>query len=155
MNVIKRPNFEIIYHWAEGSVPPPYHYEYSIKIQEDRTGIVTFRPDYDLESVPVWNRFFTIPQEVNSHLYDLLESGEFYTYEWKQGLEINVGGSHEWCDGTFENHEFHIPTGLIPTDTEKAVSLYLILKKLGPTDMWEDLEQMRKEYINTYFQAKR
>jgi hypothetical protein len=150
----QKPKFEIVYHWMEGSVMPPYHYEYSIKIQEDRTGIVTYRPDYDLDDVPVWNRYFIIPQELYSRLYDLLESGEFYAYEWKQGLEIIVGGSQEWCDGTFENHKFHIPAGLTREDAGKAGALYLLFKQLGPEEMWDDLDRMRKEYIIGYFQGQ-
>ncbi len=57
--------------------------------------IVTYRPDYDLEGVPVWNRYFTIPQDLYSRLYDLLESGEFYVYEWKQA----IGYKCRWKSG--------------------------------------------------------
>jgi hypothetical protein len=149
-----KPKFEIVYHWTEGSVPPPYHYEFSIKIQEDRTGIVSYRPDYDLKDVPVWNRYFTIPQELYSRLYDLLVSSEFSSYVWKQGLEIYVGGSQEWCDGIIENHVFHIPTGLTREDVDKARPLYLLFMQLGPEEMWDDLEQMRKEYMTRFFQGK-
>jgi hypothetical protein len=149
----QKPKFEIVYHWMEGSVPPPYHYEYSIKIQEDRTGIVSYRPDYDLEGVPVWNRYFTIPQELHSRLNDLLESGKFYNYVWEQALEKNVGGSLEWCDGIIENHEFHIPTELTRGDADKAGPLYLLFKHLGPDEMWDDLDQMRKEYMTRFFQG--
>jgi hypothetical protein len=149
-----KPKFEIVYHWTEGSVPPPYHYEFSIKIQEDRTGIVSYRPDYDLKDVPVWNRYFTIPQELYSRLYDLLVSSEFSSYVWKQGLEIYVGGSQEWCDGIIENHVFHIPTGLTREDVDKARPLYLLFMQLGPEEMWDDLEQRRKEYMTRFFQGK-
>jgi hypothetical protein len=151
----QKPKFEIVYHWTEGSVPPPYHYEFSIKIQEDRTGVVTYRPDYDLEDVPVWHRYFNIPQELYSRLDDLLKSEGFYHYAWTQEIEINVGGSQEWCDGIVENHEFHIPTELTRGDTNKAGSLYSIIRQLGPEEMWEDLEQMRKEYMTSFFQGKR
>jgi hypothetical protein len=152
MTIPHKTKFEIVYHWTEGSVPPPYYYEYSIKILEDRTGIVTYRPDYDLEGVPLWNRYFTIPQELYSSLYNLLVSSEFYAYAWNQALEINVGGSQEWCEGIIENHEFHIPAELTQEDAERVGTLYLIFKQLGPEEMWEDLEQMRKEYMNKYFQ---
>jgi hypothetical protein len=154
MNVSYQPKVEIIYHWAEGSVPPPYHYEYSIKIQEDRTGIVSYRPDYDLKDVPVWNRYFIIPQELFFHLYDLMVSEEFYKHEWKQAIDINAGGSLEWCDGTIENHVFHIPTGLAREDVDKAGPLYILLRQLGPDEMWDDLKQMRNEYMNRFFQEQ-
>lgn len=154
MIVSQKTKFEIVYHWTEGSVPPPYHYEYSIKIQEDRTGIVSYRPDYDLKDVPVWNRYFIIPQELFSQLYDLIESDGFYKHEWKQAIEIIVGGSQEWCDGIIENHEFHIPTGLAREDSDKTGPLYLLLRQLGPDEMWDDLQQMRKEYKNRFFQEK-
>ncbi len=128
MNVPQQPKFEIIYHWTEGSVPPPYHYDYSVEIQEDRTGIVSYRPDYDLEGVPVWNRYFTIPHDLFSRLHDLLESDGFYKLCWKQALKIIVGGSQEWCDGIIENNEFHIPAGLTREDADKARPLYLLFK---------------------------
>jgi hypothetical protein len=155
MNINTKPKFEITYQWSEGSVPSPYHYEYSIKIQEDRICVVTYRPDYDVEGVPVWHRYFIIPQGLYSSLYDLLETGGFYKISWKQGLAVNLGGSQEWCDGIIKNHEFHIPTGLIREDAGKVEPLYILFKQLGPEDMWADLEQMRKEYMNKYFQANR
>ena len=55
---------------------------------------------------------------------------------------------------SIENHEFHIPTGLTREDADKAGPLYLIIKHLGPDEMWDDLEQMRKEYITRFFQGK-
>lgn len=154
MSTPLKPKFEIVYHWTEGSVPPPYHYEFSIKIQEDRTGIVTYRPDYDLEDVPVWHRYFTISTELYSRLYDLLKSDGFYNYVWTQEIEINVGGSQEWCDGIIESLEFLIPTGLTREDADKAGLLYVIFMKLGPEEMWDDLEHMRKEYMTRFFQGK-
>jgi hypothetical protein len=154
MTVLQKPKFEIVYHWTEGSVPPPYHYEYSIKVQEDRTGIVSYRPDYDLDGVPIWNRHFTIPQELFSRIYDLIESGGFCNYVWELALEKNVGGSQEWCDGIIETHEFHIPAELNREQTDKTGPLYLLIKHLGPEEMWSDLEQMRKEYMTRFFQGQ-
>src|SRR5690242_15643215 len=51
----ERPaDFTASYHWAEGSLPPPFHYEYTIDVAADGTVTLTYVPDYPNEGVPEW-----------------------------------------------------------------------------------------------------
>ena len=42
-------DFNVIYEWQEGSLPPPYHYEYTITIKADGQGQIVMIPDYRLQ----------------------------------------------------------------------------------------------------------
>ncbi|HUT36408.1 MAG TPA: hypothetical protein VNE39_23175 [Planctomycetota bacterium] len=47
-------DFGFRYDWREGSLPPPYHYEYTISVSPEGEGTIVFRPDYPEHDVPAW-----------------------------------------------------------------------------------------------------
>src|SRR5690554_3169233 len=51
-------DFQIEYEWHEGSLPPPYHYEYTIRIGPGAQGEIVFLPDYPSDDTPVWTEPF-------------------------------------------------------------------------------------------------
>ena len=39
-------DFHLVYNWAEGSLPPPYHYAYVIEVEADGAGVIRMTADY-------------------------------------------------------------------------------------------------------------
>ena len=63
-------DFTLQYDWCAGSMPPPYHYEYTIRIGPDLQGEIVFHPDYPGLGAPEWIESFDVAEES----LDVLES---------------------------------------------------------------------------------
>lgn len=82
----------VVYELNEVSVPPPYYYEYVLRVESDGKAQVLFRPDYPAHDPPIWVETFSIPPEQCRRLEALI----FKTVaEGHQSLTENgcVGGS--------------------------------------------------------------
>ena len=66
------------YDWGAGSMPPPYHYEYTIRIGPGLQGEIVFYPDYPGQGTPVWTEPFDADQEALDALYALVSPRDQY-----------------------------------------------------------------------------
>jgi len=53
-------DFALVYSWREGSLPPPYHYSYTISLQPDGAGELVFVPGYSGGETPIWTETFSV-----------------------------------------------------------------------------------------------
>ncbi|HMP41352.1 MAG TPA: hypothetical protein PKA05_13295, partial [Roseiflexaceae bacterium] len=68
----QRPaDFALVYQWREGSLPPPYHYEYDIELQPSGLGEIRMRPDYPADGVPLWIESFSLSDSQLDSLYQV------------------------------------------------------------------------------------
>jgi hypothetical protein len=76
-----RPNdFGVEYSWREGSLPPPYHYEYTVIIKPSSLGEIALTPDYPSTTVPKWTEYFNVEEQALNDLYRVMvENGLFNT----------------------------------------------------------------------------
>ena len=59
-----RPDdFGVEYEWREGSLPPPYHYEYTVIIKPSSQSEIVLTPDYPSITVPKWTEFFKVEEQ--------------------------------------------------------------------------------------------
>src|SRR5687768_8853812 len=65
-------DFRVQYHWSEGSLPPPYHSEYTIRLGPGLQGEIEFQPDYPSGDTPIWIETFEIEDEDLEKLYALM-----------------------------------------------------------------------------------
>lgn len=135
------------YEWREGSLPPPYHYEYSIRLQSDGAGEVTMVPDYAGDEVPVWSEPFSVSREQVAQLYGVIVDRGLFSQTWRELEDPPVGGSSEMMSVVANGRIVTIPAFLPPDQRERAEDLYAALRSLVPTAVFAGLEARRAAYV--------
>jgi hypothetical protein len=135
------------YDWCAGSMPPPYHYEYTIRIGPGSVGEVVFCPDYPGQDTPVWTEPFEVADEALGALHALVTE-RVLGREWVKVEDGPVGGSLEWMSGTMGGEGFRVPTQV--DDPEAIEPVYVAIKELVPQDVWDSLMARRERYEREY-----
>src|SRR5437868_3467532 len=86
-------DFSVDYEWRAGTMPPPYHYEYSVHIGPGTKGEMILVPDYPGDKVPVWTEAFTLKPEAVTKLYQLMVKRSVFTRTWHEQTRPPIGGS--------------------------------------------------------------
>jgi hypothetical protein len=136
----------ITYEWREGSLPPPYHYEYSIRLQADGSGEVTMIPDYPGEGVPVWNEPFTVAPAALNQMYATMQASGLLSERWSELDDPPVGGSSANMTVVAAGRTVTIPAFLPPAQQGRAETIYATLRGVVPQAIFDDLEARRAAY---------
>jgi hypothetical protein len=136
-------DFTIQYDWCEGSVPPPYHYEYTIRIGPGPEGEMVFYPDYPGHGTPVWAEPFDVGEEPLDGLYTLVAE-RVLGKEWVEIRDGTVGGSLEWLKGTANGKSFRVPSRI--AEPGAVAPVYAAIKALVPDAVWAKLTAQREQY---------
>jgi hypothetical protein len=150
--MMARPaDFSIEYNWSEGSLPPPHHYEYLIRLLSSGPGQVVFWPDYPgFAGVPEWAERFNPSPEQLDQLYRIMLDQGLLTEEWRAEADPPVGGSSEWMAVTADDRQIVIPAFVRTEQSAAASAIYSALRSLVPDSIWEKLAEQRQEYIEAY-----
>ncbi|HEY0734249.1 MAG TPA: hypothetical protein VGD69_05045 [Herpetosiphonaceae bacterium] len=143
----QRPDdFALVYDWREGSLPPPYHYEYSITLTPKGNCELIMIPDYPASDVPQWRELFQVPVADRDRLYQqLLELGLF-SQSWRAETNPRVGGSTADLTVVANETKFEIPSQVVESQEAKAEEIYAAIKAIVPSETWAKLEGQLKEY---------
>lgn len=147
----KRPgDFSVEYGWAEGSLPPPYHYEYGINIQPDGKSQITFVPDYPSASAPKWVESFTVSGAKLDGLYRLMAEEGLFTREWKQTDSPPTGAPSHSLTVTAGGKTFGVRDYLIPEQEPAASAMFEAVEALVPGDIRASLKARRQQYVQEH-----
>ena len=140
-------DFSVEYSWFEGSVAPPFHYEYDIEVRRDGSGTIRYRPDYG--STPEWVEAFSVSEGELEALYTLMIDQEIFDRTWREDPEPPVGGPVARMDVTAAGEVTEVPT-----DPASGGSLlepvYAAIEDLVPQAIWDDLEARRSRFMEEY-----
>lgn len=104
-----RPDdFGVEYEWREGSLPPPYHYEYTIIIKPSNRGEIVLTPDHPSNTVPKWTEFFKVEEQGLNDLYRVMVENGLFTRKWRQLNVVPVGGSNQMLVVTVQGKRFKV-----------------------------------------------
>jgi len=134
------------YEWREGSVPPPYHYEYTVRLGPGGQGEVVFRPDYAQHDPPVWTEAFSVPGEALAGLYALLAEAGVFTRRWRRSPRLPIGGSTAWLEATAGGRTVTVPAGLAQSQAAAIGAVYEAIRGLVPGAIWAKLLARRDDY---------
>jgi hypothetical protein len=140
-------DFAVRYDWCAGSMPPPYHYEYTIRIGPGPVGEVVFSPDYPGQDAPVWTEGFDVNEAALDALYHLV-ADRVLGREFAKVEDGPVGGSLAWMSGTVGGEPFRVPTQI--EEPERVEPVYAAIKELVPRDLWDSLLARREQYERDY-----
>ena len=147
---VRPEDFSIQYWWREGSVPPPYHYEYSIYLGPGSMGKVIFYPDYPMDKPPVWTETFSIDDKALNELYDLIIEKGLFDKRWSEIEDPPVGGSLEWLEVVA--HECHIVVPSAINEYQVVNDVYSMIRSLVPKRLWSKLMRQRDQYQRKYLE---
>ncbi|HTP07764.1 MAG TPA: hypothetical protein VMP08_05910, partial [Anaerolineae bacterium] len=118
---ITRPtDFNLVYEWQEGSLPPPYHYEYTITIDPAGQGQLVMVPDYAFNDPPQWTEAFTLTPALLDQFYQYLFDKGLFDQHWQAQEQPPVGGSYDSLHVTAHGQQITIPSFVIPTQASAA-----------------------------------
>ena len=134
-------------------MPPPAHFEYTIRITRDG-GEIVFCPDYPSHQPPIWKERFVVPMDKLDSLYDLFVDKQILTRRWRSTDNHAVGGSLEFLDVTAKGVSISVPCHLNPRDAALLREMYDAIRALVPPNLWDHLQTRREKFQGEYF-AKR
>lgn len=147
------PNdFTVRYKWREGSVPPPYYYEYTISVSRGSAGKIDFLPDYPIHDPPVWTETFDVAGEALNRLYTLMVEKGVFTKSWTEIDDGRIGGSLQWMELTVGGEEFLVPSVIEEAGIIKEV--YDAIKALVPQGIWDALMAQREQFQRSYLEEQ-
>ena len=147
-------DFRIRYEWQAGSLPPPYHYEYTIQIGPAPEGEVEFRPDYSFNDPPVWTERFDVAEQDLTRLHELMADKGIFSKRWQPSEQVLVGGGAQWAEISANGKQYIIPSQLDPELTEKMGEMYEAIRALVPEATWKKLKVKHKDYEREYLEKR-
>lgn len=145
--VFKLDDLVLRYHWREGSIPPPYHYEYDIRIGPGKDGDIVFHPDYPGKDTPTWTEPFTITDAQRASLIQLVRDNQISTRQWHPLQSPRIGGSLASMDVSAGDLRVSVPSQLEDADAAIAGTIYDAVRALVPQVIWDSLMQRREQYM--------
>jgi hypothetical protein len=144
----QRPeDFRVLYQWYEGSMPPPYYYQYSIELDATGTAWVTLTPDYPSPNVPSFTENFTVSEQQLDDLFQLMQEQGMMQRTWRTDSDPPVGGSSEALTVTAGGQQYLIPSYPVSNQRQAAGEIISAVKALVPQEIWERLDGLREDYV--------
>ena len=140
-------DFKVIYDWQEGSLPPPYHYEYIVTLAPDGQGQIVMVPDYAFSHPPTWTETFTVTSAQLDQFYRLLVDQGLFTQRWQAQSSPPVGGSSDSLTVNAHGQQIIIPTFVIHAQASAAEDIATALHALAPRELWDKLDAKREQYM--------
>jgi len=146
-----RPDdFHVTYKWQEGSLPPPYHYEYTIIISPTGQGQIVMIPDYSMNEPPTWTETFTASVEEMDTLYSTLVANGLLTRRWRAQDSPPVGGSSQSVTVLVRERQIVIPSFVLPAHESSAAAIYAAIEAFVPQEIWNKLDAQREQYVQKH-----
>ena len=146
----KPDDFRVEYNWREGSLPPPYHYEYTVILKSSGQSEIVLIPDYPAADVPKWVENFNVTeQDLNALSRVMVENGLF-TRKWQQLDAAPVGGSNQTLVVTAQGKRIKVEDYLISEQQVSAKVMYAAVHALVPKEIWERLQARRSKYMQEH-----
>ena len=143
----QRPDdFAVAYDWREGSLPPPYHYEYSITLNAEGLCEIIMMPGYGRAEVPRWEERFEVPVADRDRLYQQFLDLGLFTQSWREPSERNVGGSTQWMTVVANGTSFKTPAQVVESQEASVEQISAAIRAIVPPEIWNKLQDQLKQY---------
>lgn len=126
-------DFAVRYEWGNGALPPPYHYDYTIRLGPGAgTGRVEFRPGHD--SLPVWTESFPVTEAQLRSVYAVFMARGVFDRAWGEGRPM-AGGETEWLEATARGRSVILPSQPRDEDRTALREVYAAVRAVVPRGM--------------------
>ncbi len=137
----------ISYTWREGSLPPPYHYEYTLRLQADGQGEMAMTPDYPGTDVPTWREPFSLSQPELGQLYATLLKAGLFSTPWAEQGEPPIGGSTQTLEVQAGGRRITLPTFPVAEQRAQVELMVAAVQAVVPPELSSDLQARREAYL--------
>jgi hypothetical protein len=138
-DAMARPDdFCVLYEWHAGSMPPPYHYEYVIRVEADLRGELVFSPDYPRYDPKMWTKTFTVDEGIVDRLHELMVEKGLFREDCTRMEHAPVGGTLEWLEVTADGKSIKVPPDI--GDPAEVTQIYAAVRSVVPAGIWAELE---------------
>ncbi len=139
------------YHYRAGSMPPPAHYEYTIRVAPNGESEIVFYPDYLQHNPPVWSERFSVPHSALSRVNAKITEKRTLTRQWRAPAHSSTGGSLESLTIETPDKTIAVPSHLNARDAADSRELYDAVRALVPQPIWDSLWARRQAFEEEYF----
>jgi hypothetical protein len=143
-------DFCVEYDWREGSLPPPFHYEYTVILKPSGQSKIVLIPDYPAADVPKWAENFKVGEQDLNALYRVMVENGLFTRKWRQMDAGRVGGSNQTLVVTAQGKRIRIEDYLVSEQQGPAKVMYAAVQALVPKEIWERLQARRQQYMQEH-----
>ncbi len=141
------PDLIVTYEYRAGTMPPPYHDEYTVVVGPGPQGKVLYSPNYPLDKTPTWTEVFSPTTAQVDELYALILKNNLLRDKWSELEMPPVGGSVEWATIQANGKTTTIPVALQASASQDAAAMYkFITDSLVPKAVWDSFETQRAEW---------
>ncbi|MEP6690360.1 MAG: hypothetical protein ABJD07_04340 [Gemmatimonadaceae bacterium] len=140
-------DFSVQYEWRAAPLPPPHHWQYTIRIGVGGDSELVVVPDYPSASTPVWSERFTLAREHMEWLYRTMLERGLLSGGW-HAAEIPVGGGAEWMTVHGGGIVVEIPAYVESGRAEAAAAMCGAVKALVPRELWQRMDGARQQYVS-------
>jgi hypothetical protein len=132
-------DFSFRFRWQLGSVPPPYYYEYTIKINADGTGDIELLPDYPQHHPQKRTAPLRLNKTTINYLFEEMQSAGLFENVCPEVESNWTGGSQASLDVHAWGKEYHVPYSISSADLHRMEPVYLAIQELIPAQMLKGL----------------
>lgn len=145
-------DFALQYEYRAGSLPPPAHFEYSIRMAGDGRGTMVMRPDYPSDRTPAWAEDFVVTGDQLTTVYRLLYASQLFAPRPPAGRSdaAPVGGETEWMTVTAAGATYDVADLVSAGQGAAADRIYGAVNALVPAPVRERLFARRERYARDY-----
>ena len=148
---IQSDDFQVQYHWATGSLPPPYYYSYTITLGPKNVGKIEFQPNYAYEDTPLWVEEFEVTNAQLEQIFSNLSEVGVFSRGWKQSGDVPTGGSSDNLTVINAGEEYKVPSYVADKQASSDIGeVYDLISSLVPKATWEDLLARHDQYVLEY-----
>ena len=142
-------DFRISYLWTSGAIE--YHYRYTISLEADAGGEISFMPHYPSEDPPVWVEQFPVGENLLPDFFEKLYNAGVFAQSLIQAEEIPAGGHTSQMSIVAYGNKYEIPYQFDDPENEKAIyALYDEIESLIPQEVMDSFMAQRETYIESY-----
>ncbi|HPH94502.1 MAG TPA: hypothetical protein PKW33_13885 [Anaerolineaceae bacterium] len=139
-------DFSIFYHWQEGSLPPPDHYEYDIQAGPEAVVHLSYQPDYSGPGTPTWETSLPLAPGALEAIYAAAHACRAFRKKWRQRNPAWVGGELYGFTLTLNGQRVEIPANLEEKDAGQIQPLIQAVRALIPPAIWQEMQTRREAY---------
>jgi hypothetical protein len=138
-------DFAFHYEHLDGSTAPPYHREWTIRVDAGGRGSVALVPDYGGAGVPVLRRSFEPSDDEVAALYARLDEAGLLEGGLGESDDAPVGGSLDTATITADGERIEVPA-FADGGTAPLSSFAEEIRGLVPEQLWQGLERRADAY---------
>ncbi|MDQ3790417.1 MAG: hypothetical protein M3422_24665 [Actinomycetota bacterium] len=129
--------------YSNGSLPPPYHYEWRVEF-DTGTARLEWTPGY--EDADTWTETVGLDEDTRRRLYDRLDATGLFEFE--NSDDGMVGGPTAWAtfEGTPDGHHDTGTLGTSEAGQDMRDELVAATEQLFPADVWAEMERKQSEW---------